>query len=37
MEKWQRVNDSWKWIVIWIALTWKDPDILDALIYFLTK
>ena len=36
INKWQ-MNDSWKWIVIWIALTWKDPDVLDAIIYFLTK
>ena len=32
-----QANDSWKWVIFWIALTWKDPDLLDAIIYFLTK
>ena len=34
--KWQ-INDSGRWVIIWIMLTWKDPDVLDAIIYFLTK
>ena len=36
MEK-PQINDSWKWVVLWVALTWKDPDVLDAIIYFLPK
>ena len=29
--KWQ-INDSWRWVIIWIMLTWKDPVVLDAII-----
>ena len=36
MTTW-KVYDSWRWVIIWILLTWKDPDVLDAIIYFLTK
>ena len=27
----------WKWSVIWLLAFWGDPDLIDAIIYFLTK
>ena len=30
-------KNFWRWLFITIILFWKEPDIIDAIIYYLTK
>lgn len=36
-ENFKYTRTFWRWLFLTIILFWKDPDVIDALIYFLTK